>query len=47
MCTVTLITQEVRNKLTKISLSQAAGVLEIPCLKIEYFLLKVGILEQN
>lgn len=42
-CTVTLITEEVRNKANKISLSQAAGVLGIPCVRMEFFLLNEGI----
>ena len=42
-CTVTLITEEVRNKANKVSLSQAAGVLGIPCVKMEFFLLNEGI----
>lgn len=42
-CAVTLITEEVKNKASKVSLSQAAGVLGIPCLRMEFFLLNEGI----
>ena len=43
-CAVTLITEEVKNKANKISLSQAAGVLGIPCVRMETFLLNEEII---
>lgn len=42
-CVVTLITEEIKNKASKVSLSQAAGALGIPCLRMEFFLLNEGI----